>query len=204
VIAVIGTGPMGVALARALAAAGYRVRNAGVREVSLSAVLGEARTVIYALPRRVALDTAPALPDGDRRILVDVTNPAFDARPPQPSLGRSVGELLSERLPSWRVVKAFNTVPAGLVGSPRLCGVPVTVPVAGDEPLSRQSVCAMAARLGFDAVDAGGIIASRAIESLAALLWNVGNASGHRGRVGFRLLSDARPDRKVRAGDAQQ
>lgn len=188
-IAVVGTGPMGTALAEALNRTGPAVLHCGVRETARWNAVAEAGVVMLALPFGVAFDlmTTELLGSGGGRVLVDVTNPAFDADPFPVPVGRSGGEVLADSLTGWRVVKAFNTVPAALMATPTLDRTPVTVPVAGDDLSAKQQVCQIALRLGFDSVDAGDIAGSRELESLACLLMRISKAHGYRSQVGFRL-----------------
>jgi NADPH-dependent F420 reductase len=91
---------------------------------------------------------------------------------PVPEAG-SVGELLHQRLPRARVVSAFKTLPAGMLGelARPLAG---DVLLCGEDQTARAEVGALIARLpGLRAVEAGGIISARGLEALAALLINV-------------------------------
>jgi hypothetical protein len=91
---------------------------------------------------------------------------------PVPGAG-SVGELLHRRLPGARVVSAFKTLPAGMLGelARPLAG---DVILCGEDATARAQVGALVGRLpGLRAVDAGGIVNARALEALAALLVNV-------------------------------
>ncbi len=91
---------------------------------------------------------------------------------PVPGAG-SVGELLDRRLTGARVVSAFKTLPAGMLGE---LARPLEgdVILCGEDATARAEVRALVARLpGLRAVDAGGIVNARALEALAALLINV-------------------------------
>jgi predicted dinucleotide-binding enzyme len=123
---------------------------------------------------------------GGGRVLVDVTNPGMGpgalAVPPC-----SAGEVLAAAATGWRVVKAFNTVPAALLPHHEMHGHPVSVPVAGDDPDAKALVSDLVRLLGFAAVDAGGITASRELEALAVLLRRISGHNGLRGRVGIHI-----------------
>src|SRR5579884_1500653 len=91
---------------------------------------------------------------------------------PVPGAG-SVGELLDRRLTGARVVSAFKTLPAGMLGE---LARPLEgdVILCGEDATARAEVRALVARLpGLRAVDAGGIVNARALGALAALLINV-------------------------------
>lgn len=201
-IGVLGCGRMGVALARAAAGAGVpvlagtgsperaRVRLTGVAEVTVTdhvTVLARATTVILALPYAVAvaLLCAPGTPPGDGRVLIDATNSVFGDRG-DPS--RSNGAALAAGLPHWRVVKAFNTVSAGMMAHPTLSGRPVTLPIAGDDAEARAEVAALAGRLGFHPAEVGPIARAATLEAVAGLLHHVGVYQGLGGCVGLQVV----------------
>lgn len=181
-IAILGAGNVGAALARNLAARGERIAF-GVPDpdkyrdlaASLGAQLGSvhdavagARIVVLAVPYAAALDIAAAVPDWGGRILVDATNPLA------PGLaGLTVGtttsaaEQIAGRARNARVVKAFNVTGAENMADPARLAAPVCMPVAGDDADARADVLALAARMGFDAVDAGPLAAARYLEPFA-------------------------------------
>nr|WP_275408853.1 NAD(P)-binding domain-containing protein [Micromonospora qiuiae] len=199
-IGVLGRGRMGSALARNLAVQGKRVLIAGrtcngARPVGLASypeihcvpapvVVARSHLLVLALPFDAAVELArDGLLDGGRgRTVVDTTNP-----PPTVGGGRRSGRLLAELLPQWRVVKALNTVPAGMLGEPVLDGRPVTVPLAGDHPSAKIECAALLYGLGFVPVDVGGIDRAPALESLAELLMAIDSQHALRGRLGFSL-----------------
>lgn len=199
-IGVLGRGRMGSALARTLADQGEVVLIAGrtqTRErpaglapyaeihcVPASTVIARADLLVFALPFDAAVELAHdgLLDDGRGRTIVDTTNP-----PSTVGGGRSGGRLLAELLPRWRVVKALNTVPAGMLGEPVLDGRPVTVPLAGDHPSAKIECAALLRGLGFVPVDVGGIERAAALESLAELLMAIDSQHALRGRLGFSL-----------------
>ena len=198
-VGVLGTGRMGSALARAIAAAGEPVLLCSARPdwrpsaggpVSLGELVSRAELVVLAVPFpiAVAFGSGPAGRLGDGRTLVDATNPPAGALPP----GLSGGEVIAEAAAGWQVAKAFNTVPADHVEACRLGGGAVTVPVAG-APAATAEVSALARRLGFEPLDAGGIEASRQLESLATLLIELSARQRLHGRIGIHIGQPSRP-----------
>lgn len=158
--------------------------------VDLTEMLRRATTVVLALPFPGALDLlAAGLGEaGVGRVLIDVTNPRVGIGAQTWShTALSGGEQIAELAATWTVAKAFNTVAAEAFAACRLAGAPVTVPVATDHATARAVVFAMARRLGFEPVDAGGIHASRDLESLAALLVGVGAAHGLGSQVAIHI-----------------
>jgi 8-hydroxy-5-deazaflavin:NADPH oxidoreductase len=201
-VGVVGAGRMGRALARAIASAGVPVMLSTGRDadpgprppvpphcepVRLAGIWQTADLVILALPFPVARAMMSGLPGriGEGRALVDGTNPRFCPGSALPS-GRSGGEIITEAAPTWRVTKAFNTVPAGLLEAPEMYGRPVSVPIAGAAS-AKSEVFTLVRRLGFDPLDAGGIAASRELESLAVLLDRVSAAHGLNGRIAIHI-----------------
>jgi 8-hydroxy-5-deazaflavin:NADPH oxidoreductase len=177
-VGIIGRGRMGLALTGALVAAGYDVLLAAGRPdapadcprwtIAPLELWSSAEIVVPAVPASAVLGLDPV--HGGGRILVDLTNPGFDVRPLPPDAGASAGETLARRLTGWRVVKAFNTIPAALLCGPLAGRRAVRVPVAGDDAGAKVTVGRLVSRLGFRPVDAGGIVSSRYLERLAVHL----------------------------------
>jgi predicted dinucleotide-binding enzyme len=204
---VLGTGRMGLALARAIAGTGEPVllcsarpgwrwqhpTDAGCHPVCLDDLLRRSDLVLLAVPFPVALAlvSGPAGRLGAGRTLIDVTNPGQGSVRVVPP-GISGGELIAEAATTWQVAKAFNTVSADQLGACRLAGAAVTVPVAG-APAARTEASALARRLGFEPLNAGGIEASLHLESLAALLVRVSAAHHLHGRVGIHIGQPEQP-----------
>jgi 8-hydroxy-5-deazaflavin:NADPH oxidoreductase len=69
-----------------------------------------------------------------------------------------------------RVVKAFNYVYAEVLSSEEALARGVTLFVSGDDPVARQTVCDLAAPLGFRPIQAGQLTTARYLEPLAMLM----------------------------------
>ena len=186
-ISILGAGNVGMALARALLRSGQPV-TLGVPEparyADAVATLGpQARLttsaeaidqgdlVILAVPYAAALSVAAGRADWQGRVLVDATNPLAPGLSGL-SLGTTTSgaEQIAERARGARVVKAFNTTGAENLADSRYAPGRPMMPVAGDDAAARQQVLALAARLGFDAVDMGSLSAARYLEPLA-MVW---------------------------------
>jgi predicted dinucleotide-binding enzyme len=183
-IAIIGAGNVGMALAKGLLACGETMffgvpepgkyaaavaaLGSGARAGTVGEAIAPAPVAILAVPFDAARQVAESLPDWGGRILIDATNPLAAGL-----TGLSVGTTDSgaERIARWahgaRVVKAFNTTGAENLANPRFPGGAVFMPVAGDDAAARETVLALATRLGFDAVDAGPLAAARYLEPFA-------------------------------------
>lgn len=184
-IAIIGAGQVGASLGRRLAALGEPV-HFGVPDPGKHAALAQAPggsvrvgtvaeavaaatgVVILATPYAAALETARAIRDWGGRILVDATNPVA------PGLsGLVVGtttsgaEEIARLATSARVVKAFNTTGFENMADPGYAQGRIFMPVCGDDADARGRVVALAARMGFDAIDAGPLAAARYLEPFA-------------------------------------
>jgi len=107
------------------------------------------------------------------KILVDITNALDFSRGMPPSLlvanTDSLGERIQRAFPAVKVVKALNTMTAGLMVNPRqLADGGHTVFVCGDDPEAKALVTELLTE-GFgwrDVVDLGDITAARATEML--------------------------------------
>ncbi len=199
-IAIIGAGAMGSALARRLVAAGHSVvigsRDAG-RARAAAARVGAASGTSYAeaaevgdvvvltVPWRAVGEVVPALPL-DGKILVDATNPYLDdtfdggdatwsARDEFPP-GESGASAIQALAPGARVVKAWNHVWAR-AAERGLGEVRPAVFVCGDDAAARAVVAGLAAEMGYDPHDAGGLERARWLEALTPLVIALGDSA---------------------------
>lgn len=186
-IAIIGDGNVGSALGRGLKRAGHEVRATGRENVRETAVWGE--VIILAIPFSAideALETMGGAVKG--KTLIDVTN-ALDNE-----MGLAVGcttsgaEELQKKAPDAKVVKAFNTIFAQHQDSGRIGDEILTAFAAGDHEPARRDVLELAAAIGFDAVDAGGLRNARWLETLGYLNIQLGYEVGYGTGTGFRYI----------------
>jgi len=70
----------------------------------------------------------------------------------------------------------------------RLGDQQLTAFVAGDDPAAKAVVLALAADIGFDAVDAGPLKNARMLEPLGVLNIQLGHAQKMGATIGFELL----------------
>lgn len=175
-IGFIGAGLIGGTLAKLAVAHGYDVVVSNSRGpetlVDLVAELGdraragtpaEAAAAGDLVVVTIPVKAVPSVPVAELagKLVID-TNNYYPQRDGQIAVldegSTTVSGYLQQHLPSSSVVKAFNNIGSGDLGT---LGVPAGTPgrlalsVAGDDPESRATVVALIDELGFDAVDAG-------------------------------------------------
>ena len=188
-IGILGDGNVGSALARGLKRAGHDARAVGYDKAAIRETVSWGDVVFFAVPfgaiNDVVKDAGEALAG---KTVVDVTN-ALDA-----SMNLAVGfttsgaEELQKKLPTARVVNAFNTVFAQHMDSGRLGDKPLTAFVAGDDSGAKKTVLELARGIGFDAVDAGPLKNARLLEPLALFNIQLGYVLDMGTQIGFKLL----------------
>jgi predicted dinucleotide-binding enzyme len=172
--AILGSGAIGTALARRFVAKGIEVSLANTKgPESLTDLVGElgalvkpvtsaealrADLVILAIPFDAVPDAVKGVEWGGR-IVVDATNAIdFPAFTPRDLKGRLSTQIVADAVPGARVVKAFNTLFAALLGvDPAVPGGRRVLFVSGDDGSARTAVVDLIERLGFAAVDLGGL-----------------------------------------------
>ena len=197
-VAVVGTGPLGRALATGWGRAGLNVallsrapegraseglHNGAPYAVRDYLAARKAGVVVLAIPYAALDDVVAALPSLGARLVIDPMNPW---RVDQPGLavppGTSVAEQVLARLPRARLVKAFNAVFAADVLAPRAAWY-TTALVCGDHRGSKRRVQELGALLDLAMVDAGGLEMAPLLEAAAFR-----RASRVAPRAGLRLV----------------
>ncbi len=171
--AILGSGAIGHALATQFARSGVDVLLANhrgpaslvdvVRELGphIRAVTAEeaahADVVILAVPFTAIAEAVGTVTKWDGRIVVDATNAIdFPAFTPTDLGGRPSSEIVAEKVPGARVVKAFNTLPAAvLAADPAQDGGRRVLFVSGNDAKANAEIAALIDRLGFAAIDLG-------------------------------------------------
>jgi 8-hydroxy-5-deazaflavin:NADPH oxidoreductase len=190
-IGIIGAGNMGSAFAKRLAAAGHDVRitakdpahaekaaaaaGGSVRAVRQNEIARDADVLIVATYFHDAPDALRAAGDLSGKTVIDISNPLT----PDMS-GLSVGhttsaaEEVQKAIPGAKVVKAFNTVFAQVLGGTGKA----QVFYAGDDAGAKDAVRALIESAGFEAVDAGPLANARQLEPLGLLNIYFGYVAG--------------------------
>ncbi|WP_326836994.1 NAD(P)-binding domain-containing protein [Amycolatopsis rhabdoformis] len=192
-IAIIGAGNVGSALSKAAVAAGHTVTVSATTAEKAAQVAGDtgaqaaasnaeavagADVVVLAVPGSVAGAVADELAEAVRgKVVVDATNPLNATFTDLDIEETAAVQSLQRRLPGTPVVKAFNTIFAGRLGSPKESGHLLDAFYAGDDTGAKDLVAQLLTSLGFRPIDAGGLRMARALEEMAFLniALNAGN-----------------------------
>ena len=182
-VAILGLGNMGKGLAKRLA--GKTELVLGVRDAANATEFAKSLTnvtvasyadaakgadiVILALPYGAALEAA-ALPALQGKIVVDISNPVkpdFSGL----SIGHttSAAEELQKAAPNARIVKAFNTIFAGLFDAPVETTRNVPVFLAGNDAAAVDAVADVVTKAGFAVEKVGGLDGARLVEPVGML-----------------------------------
>ncbi|MEV8615021.1 prephenate dehydrogenase/arogenate dehydrogenase family protein [Amycolatopsis sp. NPDC051373] len=192
-IAIIGAGNVGSALSMAAVDAGHAVTltapspekaakvaaETGARAAAsnLDAV-ADADVVVLAVPGSavgaVAQEIAPAVRG---KVVVDATNPLNATFTDLDIEETAAVQTLQRLVNDAAVVKAFNTIFAGRLGTPTESGHRLDALYAGDDTDAKKVVAELLTSLGFRPIDAGGLRMARALEEMAFLniALNAGN-----------------------------
>ena len=183
-IGIIGAGNIGQAIAKRLTSAGIPASIANNRgPSSLSSIVqnlgagitaaeirvaAKADIVFLAVPWQAYADAVAGLAPWNGRIVIDAMNAASvgpEGFRPAELGGRPSSQVVSDRLPGARVVKAFNTLPAAALASdPHADGGKRVLFVSGDDAPARHEVAQLIDRLGFVAIDLGDFEMGRRLQ----------------------------------------
>lgn len=209
-VAILGTGVVGVALAKGFIAAGHKVifgtrtpagekassalaEVPGATAASHSQAASAADLAVVALPWSAVAGTlsagmASALAG---KVVIDATNPLdFPGGVPVLAVGHtdSAGEAVQRLLPGARVVKAFNIITAGKMVRPHFDDGQADMFIAGNDEQAKGTVAEILRQFGWRGpIDLGGIEQSRLLEPLAMIWITYGFRHQHWSH-GFSLL----------------
>lgn len=182
-VAILGLGNMGKGLAKRLAGKtdiviGTRdLANAttfagplpgNVKVANLHDAVRAADIVVLALPYGVALEQAGKL-DLSGKIVVDISNPITpDYSGLVLGFDTSAAEQIQAVAKGAKVVKAFNTIFAGLFDAPESATSSIPVFLAGEEA-AVTAVADIVGKAGFAVEKTGGLEAARLVEPVGML-----------------------------------
>lgn len=202
-IAIIGSGNVGSALAKAFTAAGHDVvvtsedmesaeglsdTTAAETAESNKAAAADADIVVLAVPYDAVASILGDLDGAAGKILIDVTNRIAPDDPASAIDGTSNAESIQVSAPESRVVKAFNTVFAGNQADPVVDGIQLDGFVAGDDESAKADVLALAESVGLRPLDVGGLAMARALEAMGALNISLQMRNGWSWQTGWKLV----------------
>ena len=170
--AIIGFGEIGQTLARAFARKGIDVSVATTRDpesfASAAAAIGpgitpktlaeavKADIIFLAVRFEQHPDVAKALPNWQRKIIVDVTN-AYGV-PDEELDGRPSAQVVAQAFTGGRLVKGFNHLVATVLDQdPAVHGGRRVVFLTSDDEAAADEIGALAEQLGFAPVKLGGL-----------------------------------------------
>lgn len=180
-IAIVGAGHVGQALGRAWMAAGHDVvlalrpdadkaRQLAKDGFSVSAIADAAKAaeiIALAVPWTEIAAVIESLGSLKGKIVVDVTNPVTPDLEMGLGFDNSAGETVALLAQGARVVKAFNTTGAENMAKAKDFPSRPAMFVAGDDADAKKTVQTLAEDIGFEAIDAGPLKASRYLEPMA-------------------------------------
>jgi predicted dinucleotide-binding enzyme len=180
-VGILGGGNVGSGLADFWTRAGHDVRVSTRDTLRETAAHGD--VVVVAVPAAAVVEVLDsARPALEGRVLVDATN---DLRP-EPGGGALE---VARGLPAARVVKAFNTVFAGLYDAVERAETPPSLVFCGGDEEAKAAVAELIRDAGYEPVDAGPLDRAPDVEAFARLLIRLAYDEG-RGRFFYRFSAE--------------
>jgi NADPH-dependent F420 reductase len=185
-VGIIGAGNMGSAFARRLNAAGHDVFitsrdiedarkvaaavGVRVRPVPQQQLADSVDVVIAATPFPNQVDALRASGRLDGKTVIEISNPMKeDMSGLAVGLTTSAAEEVAKAAQGAKVVKAFNTVFAQVLGHQPASGAKVQVFYAGDDDAAKEVVRSLIESMDFEPVDAGPLSNARYLEPVGML-----------------------------------
>lgn len=205
-VAIIGSGNVGSAVAKAAKGAGHEVvvadlegtasltalaNDPGVETTSSNVeAVRDAELVVLAVPFGAVNGVTEEIAGSVRgTIVLDATNPLNDDLSGLRTDASAGGaELVQQQLPAARVVKAFNTVFAGNQADPTVDGVQLDGFVAGDDAGAKEQVLHLLDQIGYRGIDVGPLSNARYLEGMAFLNIALNAKNGWSWRSGWKLV----------------
>jgi predicted dinucleotide-binding enzyme len=179
-IGIIGTGSMGMGLAKQLGKAGYKVtlgsrdpikaRNKAesiggeIKGGSIEEVIVSSKIIIPAIKYPLILDVLKEYRESlDRKIVLDISNPVGV----EIDKNTSTAEEIAKVIPTSVIVKGFNTVFSSILKtSPQFGNQKANLFICGDEEDSKNIIVEIGRVLGYEPLDIGPLKAARYLEAL--------------------------------------
>ena len=211
-IAVLGSGPVGVALSNGFLKYGHEVmrgsRDAGKLEAWRAGAGSKARIGTFEEAAKWAGSVVLAVKGGAAEAVVDLagaanlagktvmdtTNPIAEGAPPEhgvlryfTDMNESLMERLQKQAPDAHYVKVFSCVGNAFMVNPELPGGPPTMFICGNDAGAKAEVRGILEQFGWDIADMGAAEGARAIEPLC-ILWCIPGFTGGGWQHAFKLL----------------
>ncbi len=206
-ISILGAGNVGGTLGRAWARQGYEVffgvprpQDAKTQEL-VKSIGGKARAgsvaeaaaagdvVVLATPWPATRDAIQAAGNLAGKVIVDCSNPLKED-----ISGLALGYTTSgaEQVAEWakgaKVYKAFNQVGFNIMANPIFGDRRAVIFICGDDAAHKPTVMKLATDIGFEAIDAGGLVVARLLEPYAMLWIHLALTRGLGGKFAFGLM----------------
>lgn len=204
-IAVIGAGVVGTALAKGWAARGHAVRFGardpasakvvqalgavpGATAESIAAAVAWCEAAVLATPWGGTEAAVKAAGDFGGKPLLDATNPLT------PTYGLAVGHTTSggEQVAGWannaQVVKIFNTTGYDNMANASYPQGKAAMLLCGADAAAKGVAASLAADLGFEPLDVGGLDCARYVEPFAMVWIKLALAQGLGRNIAFSLM----------------
>jgi len=187
-IGIFGAGNVGGTLGKGWAKKGHTVRygvrepksaktqavveatGAGASAAGMAELSGWSEVLVLATPWPATRDALGQAGELSGKVLLDCTNPLNEKLGLDVGYSTSGAEIVAGWAPGARVVKIFNTTGSPNMANPKYGGEAATMFYCGDDGEAKQIAHQLAADIGFDPVDAGGLTQARLLEPLA-MLW---------------------------------
>jgi predicted dinucleotide-binding enzyme len=190
-IGILGSGSVGIALAKGFLAEGHKVwlatrdttsnkaqqlkedvSGAEIVDFQSAAIAAELAVLCVKWDGIESAITAAGPGNLAGKVVIDTSNVVVMDNGTMIYGGGEVSA--AERVQTWlqgsHVVKAFNTVGAATMYKPDFGGQKPTMFIAGNDVSAKRTVTDIVAMFGWEALDTGGLIAARSLEPMA-LVW---------------------------------
>jgi predicted dinucleotide-binding enzyme len=210
-VGIIGSAAVGQTLAKAFKAEGHEVilgtrnvekeevvhfvrENEGIQAGTFAEAAAFGEMIVLATGGEVvlqAIELAGAAAFSGK-VVIDATNPIAPEAPQGgvlkffTSYNESLMERIQAALPQAKLVKAFNSVGAGLMYKPTLSATP-SMFICGNDEEAKGQVKEVLTAFGWETEDMGKAEAARAIEPLC-ILWCIPGFTKNQWNHAFKLL----------------
>lgn len=149
------------------------------RAGSVAEACAPSEVIVLATPWPAAQDAIRAAGNLEGKVVMDCTNP-LEADFTGLVLGYTTSG--AEQVAQWakggKVFKAFNQTGFNIMASPDFAGQRAVMFICGDDDAHKPTVLKLVSDVGFEAIDAGGLVIARLLEPYAMLWIHLANVRG--------------------------